>query len=107
VEDDPEAASRAYAEGVAAARQLLLDGLIGQAKVFQELDKREEFLRCLVEVLQLARFEAGPKRGKAEESEADIIFESPKGHFNFIQSKGPHAERIQELLSEWMKNRSA
>jgi tetratricopeptide (TPR) repeat protein len=107
VEDNPQAASRAYAEGVATARQLLLDGLIGQAKAFRQLGKREEFLRCLVEVLQLARFETGPKRTKTDESGADIIFESPQGDFHFVQLKGPHAEQIQDLLSEWMRSRSA
>jgi tetratricopeptide (TPR) repeat protein len=100
VEDDPHAASKAYAEGVAAARHLLIDGLIGQAKVFRQLDKREEFRRCLLEILHLARFERGPKRTKAAESGADIIFESPKGHFHAIQLTGPYAEQIQDLLSE-------
>jgi lipopolysaccharide biosynthesis regulator YciM len=107
VEDNPQAASKAYAEAVPAARRLLLDGLIGQAKVFQQLGKREEFLRCLVEVLQLARFETSPKKTRSDESGADIIFESPKGQFHFIQLNGPHAEPIQDLLSEWIKNRSA
>jgi hypothetical protein len=58
VEDDPRAAARAYAEGVAAARQLLLDGLIGQAKVFRQLGKREEFLHCLAEVEAVAKVRA-------------------------------------------------
>jgi len=107
VEDNLRLASKAYADGVAAARQLLLDGLIGQAKVFRQLNKREEFLHCLVEVLHLARFETGPKRTKAEESGADVIFESPTGHFHIIQLKGPHAEQIQDLLSDLVTNRSA
>jgi hypothetical protein len=62
VEDDPQAASKVYAEGVTAARHLLIDGLIGQAKVFRQLDKRAEFFRCPLEILHLARFETGPKR---------------------------------------------
>jgi tetratricopeptide (TPR) repeat protein len=76
VEDDPQAASRAYSAGVTAARQLLIEGLIGQAKAFRQLDKREEFLRCLVEVLHLTRFETSSKRN------------------------GPYAEQIQDLLNE-------
>jgi hypothetical protein len=84
VEDDPQAASKAYAEGVAAARQLLLDGLIGQAKVFRQLNKREEFLRCVSEVLQVARLEANPKGAKDQQ-----------------------AEEIQDLLSEGIKSHSA
>ncbi len=106
VEDDPHAASRVYAEGVAAARELLIDGLIGQAKVFQQLDKREEFLRCLLEVLTLSRFETGSRKTKTDASEADIIFESPRGSFHAIQLKGPYAERIQDLLSEGVADRS-
>ncbi len=107
VDDNPEAASQAYAEGVAAARQLLLDGLIGQAKALRQLNRREEFLHCLVEVLHLARLNAGPARTRTEESGADIIFESPKGHFHIVQLQGPHAEEIQDLLSEWVSTRSA
>jgi tetratricopeptide (TPR) repeat protein len=107
VEDDPQAASRAYAVGVAAARRLLLDGLIGRAKALRQLDKREEFQRCLVEVLHLARFETGPKRAKGEESGADVLFESPTGHFHLLQLKGPYAEQIQDLLSELTRSRSA
>jgi hypothetical protein len=87
VEDAPHMASKAYAEGVAAARQLLIDGLIGQAKVFRQLDKREEFFRCVLEVLQLARFETG--------------------RFHSVQLKGPYAEQIQDLLSEDVTNRPA
>lgn len=107
VEDNPRAASKVYAEGVAAARQLLLDGLIGQAKVLRQLNKRAEFLRCLVEVLHLARLETGPKRPKAEESGADIIFELLAGHFHVVELQGPHAEQIQDLLSGLVTNRSA
>lgn len=107
VEDDPRAASKAYAEGVATARQLLLDGLIGQAKVFRQLSKKGEFLRCLLEILHLTRFEMGTKKAKAEVSEADLLFESLAGHLHAIQLKGPYAEQIQELLSEVAANRSA
>jgi hypothetical protein len=107
VEDDPQAAARAYGEGVATARQLLIDGLIGQAKALRQLDKRDEFLRCILEILHLARFEAGSKRNKSEEPGADIIFESPPGNFYAIQLKGPYAEQIQELLGEVPADRSA
>jgi tetratricopeptide (TPR) repeat protein len=104
VEDNPQAASKAFAEGIPPARQLLIEGLIGQARALLQLDKREEFLRCLSEVLHLARFEAGSKRSKAEDSGADI-FESLIGHFHAIQLKGPYAERIQELLGEAVAHR--
>jgi hypothetical protein len=107
VEDDPQAASRAYAEGVTAARRLLIDGLIGQAKALRQLDKREEFRRCLLEVLHVAQFETGSKGSKADDSGADIIFKSPVGRFYAMQLKGPYAEEIQELVSDVVAHRSA
>jgi tetratricopeptide (TPR) repeat protein len=107
VEDDPQAALKAYSEGVTAARQLLIDGLIGQAKALRQLNKREEFHRCLLEVLHLTRFTIEPKRNKADDSAADVLFESPPGHFYAVQIKGPYAEQIQELLSEAGAKRSA
>lgn len=100
VEDDPHAASKAYADGVATARQLLIEGLIGQARVFRQLEKREEFLRCLLEALRLARFETGRRKSKGQASGADILFKSANGCNLAIQLKGPYAEQIQELLSE-------
>ena len=100
VEDDPLAASKAYAEGVSTARHLLIEGLIGQAKVFRQLDKKEEFLRCLLEVLHLTRTETGTKRTKTKESGADIIFESPTGHFHATRLEGRYAEQIQDLLGD-------
>jgi predicted Zn-dependent protease len=42
VEDNPQAAASVYAECVATARHLLVDGLIGQAKVYEQLEKKEE-----------------------------------------------------------------
>jgi hypothetical protein len=100
VEDNPQAAAKVYTEGVATARQLLIDGLIGQAKAYRQLDKKEEFFRCLLEILHLARFEMGSKRTKADELGADVIFESLTGLFSAVQLKGPHAEQIQDLLGE-------
>lgn len=107
VKDDPQAALKAYEEGVATARHLLLDGLIGQAKAFRQMEKREEFLRCLLEALSLARNEPNSKKTKGAGSGPDIIFEWPSGQFQVIQLKGPYAEQIQELLSEEAANRSA
>jgi tetratricopeptide (TPR) repeat protein len=107
VEDDLLGASKAYAEGVATARHLLIEGLIGQAKAFRQLDKREEFLRCLLEVLHLTRIDTGTKRIKAKESGPDIIFESPTGHFHTTQIKGRYAEQILDLLGDLVAERSA
>jgi|ERR1043165_7850914 hypothetical protein len=106
VEDDPHAASKAFAEGVETARQLLIEGLIAQAKVFRQLQKREKFHRCLLEVLHLTRFETVAKRTKGKEVEADVMFESPEGYFYAIQLKGPYAEQLQDLLSDVPVDRS-
>jgi len=70
VEDNPQAAARMYAEGVAAARRLLAEGLIGQAKALLQLDKRDDALRCLLEVLHLRQFDAPSRQGKAFADEA-------------------------------------
>jgi hypothetical protein len=107
VEDDPRAAAKAYAEGVATARRVLIDGLIGRAKALRQLAKHEEFLRCLLEILTLTRFDADWKKSKEDESGADIIVESPPDHFQVIQLKGPYAEQIQDLLGEMDTKRSA
>jgi hypothetical protein len=58
-------------------------------------------------VLHLARFDLGAKWNKSEASGADIIFESPPGHFYAVQLKGPYAEQIQELLREASVERAA
>jgi len=86
VEDDPKAATKAYAEGIAAARQLLIDGLISQAKALLQLDRREESMRCLLEVLHLMEFQRVAKR---------------------TRSAATTAEQIEELLSEVLSRRSA
>lgn len=106
VEDDPQAACKAYVEGVALARRLLIDGLIGQAKALRQLGKKEEFQRCLLEVLHLTRFTADGRRGK-KTSEPEVLFESPAGHFFAVQITGPYSDQIEELLREGAPKRSA
>jgi tetratricopeptide (TPR) repeat protein len=86
VEDDPETAIKTFGDGIAAARRLLVQALIGQAKAFQQLNRREECLRCLLEILHL---------------------ESPAGQLQVVQVNGPFAEKIQELLNEVIVERSA
>ncbi|MBW3541509.1 MAG: hypothetical protein KY476_14675 [Planctomycetes bacterium] len=107
VEDDPREALKAYAKGVATARQLLIDGLIGQAKAFLQLEKRDEFLRCLQEILHLAQFERGPRRSKAEQAGADVVFTSPSGPLYAIDLKGRYGKQIQDLLNELAVDSSA
>jgi predicted Zn-dependent protease len=82
VEDDPQTAAKAFAQGIAAARHLLIEGLLGQAKSLIQLDKREDAVRCLVEAHQLADAERTAK-------------------------KGQFASRIEELLTELGQMQSA
>lgn len=82
VEDDPQAASKTFAQGVAAARQLLIEGLLGQVKSLIQLDKKDEAVRCLIEALHL--------------SDADRS-----------GRKSPFAGRIEELMTELGQMQSA
>jgi len=107
VEDDPTAAAKAFGEGVTTAREMLIEGLIGQAKAFRQMDKMDEFRQCLMEILHLSRFEAIPKKSHVEDAGEDIIFGSTSGHFYAGQLKGRHAAQIQELLNELALDRSA
>ena len=107
VEDKPQAAFRAYTEGVTAARRLLIEGLIGQAKALRQLDKQEEFFNCLLELLHLMHFEPGSKESKSGGISPDIILESPTGRVYAVQLKGPYAEQIEEILNEVRSDRSA
>lgn len=57
VADDPQAASKAFSNGITAARRLLIDGLLGQAGALIQLGKREDALKCLMETLYLSNIE--------------------------------------------------
>jgi tetratricopeptide (TPR) repeat protein len=107
VADDPRSAIKAYAEGVAAARHLLIDGLIGQAKAYRQLDKNDDFLRCLLEALELARFDSASRRNQTEDFGTDIFVKLDSGRVYVIQQKGPYAEQVRELLSELDANHLA
>lgn len=107
VEDDPRSAIKAYGEGVAAARRLLIDGLIGQAKAYRQLGKKDDFLRCLLEVLQLDRSDSASPRNQTEDFGTDILVEFPSGHVYVIRPKGPYAEQVRELLGELDTDRRA
>ncbi|MCI0703888.1 MAG: hypothetical protein L0241_22755 [Planctomycetia bacterium] len=82
VEDNVQAATKSFAQGIVAARQLLIEGLLGQARALIQLDKREEAVRCLVEAHQLADADRAAK-------------------------KNPFAARIEELLTELGQLQSA
>ena len=106
VDDDPRAASKAYSDGVVKARQLLIEGLIGQAKALLQLGKKDDALECVREVLHSIRFDPKSKRGKSEDSLPDLPFGSVMGDLVGIQLNGPYANQIEELLSELFARRT-
>ena len=86
VEDDPQAASKVYAEAVGQARGLLIEGLIGQAQALLQLDKRDEARKCLMELLYLTNTASVPKRPNLN---------------------GSYSAQIEGLVNEVLVNRSA
>jgi hypothetical protein len=80
VEDDPQGAAKAFADGVAMARTLLIEGLIGQAKAFRQLEEKDEFRRCLLEVLYLVRFEANGAKGSHAEAVLELVRDMASDH---------------------------
>jgi predicted Zn-dependent protease len=107
VEDNPQAASRAFAEGVLVARRSLIEGLLGQARALLQLNKREEALRCLMESLYLADVGDSNKKGRSEDSAPDVFLRDPAGRLLGFQLKGPFAGQIEDLLKEALLHRSA
>lgn len=106
VDDDPRAASKAYAEGVVHARHLLIEGLIGQANAFLQLDRQDDALECIREVLNSIRFDPKSKAGKTEGPAPDLPFGSIMGEIVGIQLNGPYASRVEELLCELFARRT-
>jgi tetratricopeptide (TPR) repeat protein len=106
VEDNPRAASKSYTEGVAVARQLLIEGLMGQAKALLQLDKREDCLQSLMEVLHVLQFDPTSKRHKSRGTGTNITFESPAGQVYTLHLKGPFAEQIKEMFDQVLSARS-
>jgi tetratricopeptide (TPR) repeat protein len=106
VEDNPQAASKYYTEGVTVARELLIEGLMGQAKALLQLDRREDCLQSLMEVLHVLQFDPTSKRHKSRGTGTNITFESPAGQVYTLHLKGPFAEQIKEMLDEVLSARS-
>jgi hypothetical protein len=71
------------------------------------LNRRKEFLRCLLEVVHLAQFERGSKESKSGDFGADFIVGFSTGDIHVLQLKGPYTEQIQDLLNEAVADRSA
>jgi len=107
VEDNPQAASKVFSEGIRSARQLLIDGLLGQARAFVQLDKRQEAFECLMESLYLANIAYSSEDGKSTTSAPDILLRDRAGRILAFQLKGPFAIKIEDLLRELFPKRSA
>lgn len=75
VEDDPNSAAKAFAQGIASARHHLIEGLLGQAKSLIQLDRREDAIRCLVEAHHLADAERFPKKGDLTDRIEELLRE--------------------------------
>jgi tetratricopeptide (TPR) repeat protein len=107
VEDDPQAASKVFAEGTLSARRLLIDGLLGQARALLQMDKRDEALKCLMESLYLADIERSAEEGKSPNGTPDVLLRDATGRMLAFQLKGPFAIRVEDLLEELLPQRSA
>ena len=66
VDDNPEEAVKAFAEGVNAARGFLIDGLLGQATALVQLGKRELALKCVMESVYLLNSAHAAEEDNAE-----------------------------------------
>jgi tetratricopeptide (TPR) repeat protein len=106
VEDNPQAASKSYTEGVAVARQLLIEGLMGQAKALLQLGRRDDCIQSLMKVVHILQLEPRSKRKEPGNNGADIILRSLVGQVYALQLKGPFAEQIEEILNEALSTRS-
>jgi tetratricopeptide (TPR) repeat protein len=107
VEDNPHAASRAFAEGIAKARHLLIDGLLGQARALLQLNKRKEANRCLIEALYLTNMSESPGAAKSTNGGPDLLLRGQAGAMLAFQMKGPFAEEMESLLQDVLATRSA
>jgi hypothetical protein len=106
VDDDLKSASKAFSEGILSARRLLIDALLGKARVLLQLDKREEAFKCLGESLYLANIE-GASSGKTAHKGPDILLRDSTGTILALELKGPCASKIEDLLHEFFPKRSA
>lgn len=97
VEDNPGAAAKIYAKAITNARRLLIEALIGQAKSLLQLDRKEEALDCLAQLIDLNT--AMGKRSRHINGHA-IIKRSPTGLITMLDVHGPYAEQIEQLVNE-------
>jgi tetratricopeptide (TPR) repeat protein len=105
VEDNPNAASKAFADAITSARRLLIDALLGQARALLQLEKRDNALRCVMEALYLVN--CFSEADKSANGSPDIVVRDSTGGMQAFRLKGPFAMRIEDLLDELLPTRSA
>lgn len=99
VEDDPKSASKVYSKAIAQARSLLIEALLGQARALLQLDKQDEAVHCVAELVRLSKDAPVTKRGKAAGAPG-IIVRSSDGQVSMLDMEGPYAGQIQDLIKE-------
>ncbi len=98
VEDNPQAASKIYADAVTSARRLLMDGLLAQARAFLQLDKQTEAISCLIEALHLTQMDS-KRKGKGKNGSKGPSKDQGSRALKFNLT-GPFAPELEGLLSE-------
>jgi tetratricopeptide (TPR) repeat protein len=101
VEDDPQAASKPFSEGIVRARRLLMDGLLGQARALLQIGKRDEAMKCLMESLYLANIGQLGLAANGTNAVPDVLWRDPNGQLLALQLKGPFAMEVEDLLQEF------
>ncbi len=100
VEDNPQAASKAFSDGIRTARRLLIDALLGQARALLQLNKREEAIACLIESLQLTSLSSSANRGKSPRPVPGVLCREPGGPAFRVPLTGAFGSEIEGLLAD-------
>lgn len=100
VEDNPQAASKAFADAIRAARRLLIDALLGQARALLQLNKREEAIACLIESLYLTNLSFSANRGKSPRIVPGVLCHEPSGPAFRLPLTGAFGSEIEGLLAD-------
>lgn len=105
VEDNPKAAAKAFGEAADSARRMLIDALLGRAAALLQLGRKAEAVQCLAESLYLTNT-AKPAPDHVP-SIPDVVTRDNAGWLHLFRLQGPFAIRIDELLQELSRRRSA
>jgi tetratricopeptide (TPR) repeat protein len=100
VEDNPQAAAKVFSEAVRTGRRLLIDALLGQARILLELNRREEAIACLMESLYLTSANSPSNRGKPSGSVLGILSQESTGPAFRLPLTGVFGSEIEGLLGD-------